>query len=206
MIRGDLSNRLIHLTSGESTEDVFRNFLSILKLRRLIGNDGKIKGGYKCVCFSEAPVSILGQMLAEAGSRYAPYGVMVDKKWLYSRGGRPVIYQSEAEFLQLPEAFRHRHVRYEPGSGIDFTWEREWRIAGDVEIPPDQVTLVVPNRKFPDLAKEHVGAFPKEAQETERGFYSLDWHYVALSDLGVEIGIELNRGKKTAPLAGGLDP
>jgi hypothetical protein len=58
MIRGDLSNRLIHLTSGETIKDVFQNFLSILSKRRLIANDGKIKGGYKCVCFSEAPLSI----------------------------------------------------------------------------------------------------------------------------------------------------
>lgn len=55
---------------------------------------------------------------------------MVPKQWLYVQGGRPVIYQSDKEFYDLPEAIRWRHVRYEPASSppIDFTWEREWRI------------------------------------------------------------------------------
>jgi hypothetical protein len=128
-------------------------------------------------------------MLAEAGSRYAPFGVMVDKSWLFSRGGRPVIYQPENEYFQLPEAFRHRHVRYEPDNGIDFTWEREWRIPGDVEIQPANVTLVVPDRRFPDLAKERIGPLPKETPDKKQGFFSLDCHYVALSDLGVEVDI-----------------
>jgi hypothetical protein len=79
--------------------------------------------------------------------RYAPLGVMVDKRWLYERGGRPVIYQSHAEFDELPESKQHLHVRYEPDQGIDYSWEREWRIKTDsLELDPEQTTIVVPSR------------------------------------------------------------
>jgi hypothetical protein len=191
MIRGDLSNRLIHLTSGESLEAAFQKFLKILNARRLIANNGHIKGGFKCVCFSEAPVAILGQMLATKDSRYQPLGVMVDKAWLFGKGGRPVIYQSDAEYDDLPESLKYRHVRYEPADspdkGVDWTWEREWRIREDVILRPDHVTLVVPTRDFPDFSKElHLG-FPNEPDAATPGFNSLEWHYVALSDLGVTI-------------------
>jgi hypothetical protein len=191
MIRGDLSSRLIHLTSGESLEAAFQNFLAILTAGRLIASDRNIRGGFKCVCFSEAPIAILAQMLVHERPRYMPFGVMVDKVWLFSQGGRPVIYQSDTEYEDLPEPLRHRHVRYEPSNavdkGVDWTWEREWRIPGDVIFRPDQVTLVVPSRDFPDFPKEVHRAFPKESGASTPNFNSLDWHYVALSDLGVTI-------------------
>jgi hypothetical protein len=193
MTRGDLSNRLIHLTSGDTIVEAFKRFLSVLNKKRLIANDGHIKGGHKCVCFSEAPIAILAQMLAYKDSRYQPFGVMVDKAWLFKLGGRPVIYQPDDEYETLPPDVRYRHVRYEPTESpekpIDFTWEREWRIPKDVILSPAQVTLVVPNRAFVDFAKaENKSAAPDDDLETT-GFRSLDWHYIALEDLGVTVDI-----------------
>jgi hypothetical protein len=187
MTRGDLSNRLIHLTSGESMEGAFQRFLSILTAGRLLASDRNIRGGFKCVCFSEAPIAVLAQMLVGEKSRYMPFGVMLDKAWLFAKGGRPVIYQSEAEYECLPEPLRYRHVRYEPGNGVDWTWEREWRIPGDVIFRPNEVTLIVPVRDFPDFPKEVHRTFPKEPGAIIPRFNSLEWHYVALSDLGVTV-------------------
>jgi hypothetical protein len=82
------------------------------------------------------------------GMRYKPFGVMVDKAWLFDRGGRPVIYRPDAEYSLLHETQRFRHVRYEPGS-VDFTWEREWRLRADeLELDPSVTTLVVPHRAW----------------------------------------------------------
>src|SRR5436190_24168723 len=106
MIRDDLSDKLVHLTRGATDQAAADAFLSIVKERKVRGGSGCIKGGFRCVCFSEAPVSKLSHILANPsahGMRYRPFGVMVDKTWLFSRGGRPVIYQPDADYELLHE-------------------------------------------------------------------------------------------------------
>lgn len=195
MIRDDLSSsKLVHLTRGEPDEVAATRFVSIVGERQLRGGTECIKGGYRCVCFSEAPLGKLTQILANPmahGMRYKPFGVMVDKAWLFERGGRPVIYQSDREFDLLHESLRFRHVRYEPGS-VDFTWEREWRIPVDVlEIDPATTTLVVPNRAWEKWAlDDHIGMLSRRAMVLG-GMIGPDpafkWHYVVLEDLGVDV-------------------
>jgi hypothetical protein len=124
VIRDDIGIRLVHLTKGEPDQVVANKFLAIVKDRKLRGGTGCIKGGYQCVCFSKAPVSKLSQIPANPmahGMRYKPFGVMVEKQWLFERGGRPVIYQADSEYELLHEIQRFRHVGYEPAT-VDFTW------------------------------------------------------------------------------------
>ena len=79
--------------------------------------------------------------------RYRPYGVGVQKEWLFRLGGRPVIYQPANEYDDLPSEIRWRHCRYEPPD-IDFTWEREWRIAMErVDLDPAGTWVFVPTPK-----------------------------------------------------------
>lgn len=132
MIRDDLTDKLLHLTRGDIDQDAADAFVSIISEGRLRGGSGCVKGGFNCVCFSEAPVSKLAQILANPsahGMRYRPFGVMLEKRWLFERGGRPVIYQQTPEFDLLHDLQRFRHVRYEPTDGIDFTWETRMAIA-----------------------------------------------------------------------------
>lgn len=118
---------------------------------RLQGSSTWIRGGYNCVCFTESPISELAATLSlskiaaddKQRPRYEPYGVAVKKEWLYNRGGRPVIYESDLEFETLDEEHKYRHVRYEPENGIDHTWEREWRIQTDKLILEPEYTLFV---------------------------------------------------------------
>jgi len=154
--RRDLGRLLFHLTRtpgpqtpplrtrsyAPSAHDALRN---ILIEGRLAGTSGFIRGGYKCICFSESPITELvslfklSELAAQQSQRpkYEPYGVAVTKDWLFARGGRPVIYQPDSEYEQLPESLRYRHVRYEP-PGIDFTWEREWRLcANELRLEPE---------------------------------------------------------------------
>ena len=153
--RFDLSDKLIHFTSGESPDHAFARLLSIIGERRLIGGKQMIRGGYKCVCFTEAPLeAFTGAFVSRVPfTRYSQFGVMFDKSWLYEWGGRPVIYEPEPDFFLLPEELRWRHVRFDltPEQVVDFTWEREWRLRCD-ELPfsPSEATIIVPDERWTD--------------------------------------------------------
>ena len=136
MSRADISPYLVHFTSGTTYEDAFTRLRKVIADRSLIAGSRFIKGNYRCVCFSEAPLTSLkgGLVNEDYYSRYSPFGIMVSKQWLFAQGGRPVIYQPAEEYYSLPESHRWRHVLYQPSDStetIDFTWEREWRIKCD---------------------------------------------------------------------------
>lgn len=151
--RADLSKHLVHWIKGEKEEDAFGVLRKIVIEQRLLGGNGFIRDGYACVCFTEAPEAAFHQVL----SRYRPFGIRVSKKWLFSQGGRPVIYQSADEYDALPESLRWRYVRYEPNAEppIDFSWEREWRIrTNELFLPSEEVTVVIPNEDYVGLLEE----------------------------------------------------
>jgi len=161
--RPDISDRLVHFTSGESSEEAFGRLRTIIAEHRLIGSGTTIRGGYRCVCFTEAPLTALAHGLVNPRvySRYSPFGIILEKRWVFEQGGRPVIYQPEAEFDALPEPLRWRHVRYEyEPKVIDFTWEREWRIrCDDLQFGPCVAGIVVPTKDWADgLVAEHDSA------------------------------------------------
>ncbi|SRR6266496_4044553 len=164
--RTDISPYLIHFTKaftkGENDEGAFKRLQKILDEQKLIAGTRRIKGKYACVCFSEAPLVSLrdGLVNAEYYSRYSPFGIMVSKQWLFAQGGRPVIYESDQEYDDLPETHRWRHVLYELRENffpIDFTWEREWRIkCAHLEFDETSAKIVVPDSAWAErLANEH---------------------------------------------------
>ncbi len=153
MARDDVSDKLIHFIKGDSRDAAFNTLRTILNEHRLIGGTGCIKGQFNCVCFSEAPLTALenGLLNGSAYSRYKPFGIMFDKKWIFEQGGRPVIYQPNSEYDVLPPSHKWRHVRYEPNadSVVDFTWEREWRLRVDeLSFDPSVAAIVVPDRDW----------------------------------------------------------
>jgi|JFJP01.1.fsa_nt_gi hypothetical protein len=193
MIRDDLSANLIHLTRGESDQAAADAFLSILKSQQLLGSARDIRGGYKCVCFSEAPLAKLAYLLASASQsamRYKPFGVMIAKQWVFDKGARPVIYQPEAEYELLSEPLRYRHVRYEPGK-VDYTWEREWRIrADDIALEPDHITFIVPTRAWELWALKKHAESQRVLNIAMQGLAptkAFPWHFAVLEDMGVAI-------------------
>jgi hypothetical protein len=157
MTRPDVSDKLVHFTSGVSEEAAFGNLCSIIEDGAIRSSAGKIKGGYRCVCFTEAPLATLRRGLVNLSgfSKYQPFGVIYDKAHVYVQGGRPAIYQSDEEFFSLSETHRWRHMRYEPivippaEHPTDFTWEREWRIQCEsFEAPPHLAALVLPTHAW----------------------------------------------------------
>ena len=64
MIREDLSHNLVHLVKGDTAEDALATFDKILADQALIGGGGDIKGGWRCVCFTETPLAHLAHALS----------------------------------------------------------------------------------------------------------------------------------------------
>lgn len=196
-MRIDLSKQLVHLTRGTMAA-AEASFRSIVKERALRGSSRGIRGKHTVVCFSEAPVDVLAKMFREDGRefRYRPFGIMVPKVWLFELGGRPAIYQPEADFELLPEALRYRHVRLDrPGSPTDFSFEREWRIQIEtLALDPKVCTLVVPNREWDyKLREEHEERDVIKARHLQMGPFTritkYEWHVLALGDLGASFPI-----------------
>jgi hypothetical protein len=192
MIRDDLSNKLIHLTSDNNDSTSVNNFLRIINSGILKGGSKYIKGGFKCICFSETPISKLGYILAQVNSkgfRYSPFGFMFDKRYMFELGARPVIYQTDNEFDSLPESIKYRHVRFDPSNGIDFTWEREWRLKIDsIKLDPDNVSVIIPKRKWIDDFKldntDFNRIYASLGDAGRLGINAIPWHFIALEDLG----------------------
>lgn len=194
MIRDDLSDKLIHLTKGE-TKDAASDLLKILTEGRLRGWPKSNTAKVPCICFCEAPISKLAHILATDGMRYRPFGVMVEKRWLFERGGRPVIYQPDTEYNLLHDELKYRHVPYNPTAEkpIDTTWEREWRIQTDeLRLDPDRTTVVVPNRDWEDYiltnyskVSVNFDTWITNRIDLNTVVQSPKWHLIVLEDLGV---------------------
>lgn len=150
MPRPDISEYLIHFTSGATDDEAYSRLCNIVDERCLKGSGNKIKGQFNCVCFSEAPIQALSAGLVNDQGllRYSLFGIIFNKKWIFGKGGRPVIYQTDDEFNLLSSGIAWRHVRYEPDavSPVDFTWEREWRInTNRLEFNPSVTGIIFPN-------------------------------------------------------------
>lgn len=159
--RFDISDKLIHFTGGECVEDAFARLRSIIHDKKLVGSGRMIRGAYRCVCFTAAPLAAFAAAFVSRFpfTRYSQFGLIFDKNWVFERGGRPVIYQPYSDFDLLPEDLRWLHVRFEPTSdiAIDWTWEREWRVRADeLTFTSADAAIVVPNEKWADeLRRKH---------------------------------------------------
>jgi hypothetical protein len=148
----DFSHSLVHLTrerheyssSDFATQKLLRTVSAFDVLKEILttgvlrgsGNEGYIKGSRRAVCFSEIPLSAM-HAFAEPPStqvaRYRHYGIVLSKQFVFDSGGRPVIYLPDSEGHWIPAEEKWRQVRFEPPQ-VDFTHEREWRVAGDLDL------------------------------------------------------------------------
>ena len=166
LVRRDVSDLLFHFTRNIHPQNIKIKIAdnaemgmsgSASGVLRKILYEGKLQGssrwtyGVSTVCFTEAPIQEFNSvfsLVAIAAShdqrpRYEPYGIAVSKKWFFAQGGRPVIYDHPDTFAEYPESQRYRYVPYDPTSGVDFTWEREWRIKAESLVLDPKYTLVV---------------------------------------------------------------
>lgn len=210
--RSDLSENLIHLIRQADIDHAFNVLWKIMTQQQFLGGTGYIAGGhYCCVCFTEAPLSMLTSYIearrqhpATDGRIFYPMGVMVTKRWAFAAGGRPVIYQPSDDQKLLDPSIQHRHVAYDLGAPyeVDWTHEREWRIkATQVSFTPCDVTIILPKRHWARVLVEHYAkdARDRVQQQIANGVAEFahaevvpfPWHYIVLEDLGYPVSDSL---------------
>jgi hypothetical protein len=149
--RADMSPNLIHFIRARSSDEAMVTMREIIGSGCLKGSNTTTRGGFHTISFTETPLRMMAQPLLAGAYEYSPFGIQVSKKWLFAQGGRNVTYQTAEEFDALPDSHNWRHVRYEPHveNGVDFHWEREWRIRADtLHIDPTCAAIVVPHPEW----------------------------------------------------------
>lgn len=161
--RRDIGNLVFHFTKSTDSMSAFNVLQKIMKDCKIRGSSGFVRGGHTVVSFTEAPISEVAsyfnaQALLSGNEelRYEPYGIAFKKDFIFSSGGRPVIYQPDYEYRQLPPSHQFRHVHFDLSVGVDFTWEREWRIECDYLsfMPSDCLIIVKTQEEANDLIRE----------------------------------------------------
>ncbi len=102
--RSDFSTFLSHLTRENGQMNVVEVLIKILEEGRIRGssNSGFIAGGVTATCFQDAPMYSLSQncmheqnlhAINKSKIRYRGLGLAFPKRYIYAKGGRPVIYE-----------------------------------------------------------------------------------------------------------------
>ena len=161
--RQDLSSSLVHLTRKAeidgrklSAVDVL---LKILRDKKIIGSTtekGFIRGKKSAVCFQDAPLYSIAQNLKferelsrdqHTRHRYSGCGLVFSKYYLFENGCRPVIYDRVEEGkVYIDESEVYRLVSFDMSDTnniIDWSHEREWRMAGDFEFKVNWSAVVL---------------------------------------------------------------
>lgn len=123
----------------------------IVREQRLIASGAAIRAAHPVVCFTEVPLGQLPQLHRFRPHRtrwdFEPYGVCIDRDWLLAQGTQPVIYGDDDTWATLDAVDQYRFQRAFSQSlttVYDWTCEREWRHAGDLDLSalPEQLGLV----------------------------------------------------------------
>ncbi|MDV6032918.1 MAG: hypothetical protein F9B45_23100 [Phycisphaera sp. RhM] len=108
----------------------------IVRMRRMVGSAIASDRSWPVVCFSEES---LERLLSRRSYRphlhrwdYEPYGVAIRKSAAITAGAQPVVYGSAERRKTIAETDRFRFQSV--GTTYDWTREREWRFAGDVDL------------------------------------------------------------------------
>lgn len=124
----------------------------IVTQRRLLASQRTIRGGHRMVCLTSAPLQDLPALRRFRSHRtrwdFEPFGICIRRDWLLERGVRPAIYGDDAIWDNLPAEDRPYFQWSDPVQGLDWSMEREWRHAGDLdlsELPVEQGLVFVPN-------------------------------------------------------------
>lgn len=102
-----------------------------------------------------------------------------------------MIYQPDSEYSCLPPELQYRHKIYEPRRGLDYTWEREWRIhTSELVLEPANTLVVVPYASEAwDFAYETANPEPSSYDDGGNPEgplqYEPIWQCVALELLGI---------------------
>jgi hypothetical protein len=156
---------LAHFTRASGKTSALDNLLWILEDKVIRGSTRMMTGGHRGVCLFDAPPHELGHLLTPRNRRrYEPFGVAIDKRYAFSQGARPVIYIPTAEaagILDEDEMWRVVSIDLSRNPPIDWTFEREWRLLGDLALQPQlAVALVAAWRDVDEIYERFNGKPP----------------------------------------------
>ncbi len=156
------ANLISILTAGKIEA---RN-LHCLHKKKLVALSDEKRKAFQVGCFTEIPLHQIHLLIQPVEGRsviFKPYGIVFHKKFLVEKGAQPAIYINsyDGRFFHREAAdalfdwcesdnFEGTAARLLPllnamHEVYDFTWEREWRVVGDLAFRSnDIVCLIVP--------------------------------------------------------------
>ncbi|WP_169829022.1 abortive infection system antitoxin AbiGi family protein [Chromobacterium amazonense] len=143
---------MTHLVRAGCYDEAVDILYKIACDEHLEGTTRAIIGSTPVVCFSEAPVS----EFTKENKHFSPFGISVEKSWLFAAGGRPVIYQPKDEHHYINPAIHWKLVSFDPiksqeDGWVDWSWQREWRIPSEMfYLPYEQAIFLVPSEEYRD--------------------------------------------------------
>jgi len=138
---------LTHFTRAAAVSSALDNLVAILREGLIHGSGRMIRGKQRVVCLFDAPLAELHKLLDDHNRRrYQPFGIAVDKRYAFRMGARPAVYMPwrEAEqMLPADELWRVVTIDLNRTPPIDWSFEREWRFAGDLPLESDRTVALV---------------------------------------------------------------
>lgn len=155
---------LTHFTRAAGTKSAIDNLEAILRAGVIRGATRLIRGKRPVVCLFDATISELGRLLVRSSRRrYEPFGVALDKRYAFAMGARPVLYMPWREarlILAEEEWWRVAAIDLERNPPIDWSFEREWRVAGDLPLPARAAVALVENWRDADELYDRFDGYP----------------------------------------------
>ena len=138
---------LTHFTRAAGTKSAIDNLDAILRQGVIRGATRLIRGGRPVVCLFDASLGELGRLLVRSNRRrYEPFGVAMDKRYAFRMGARPVLYipwREARHILAEEERWRVAEIDLDRNPPIDWSFEHEWRVAGDFPLPARAAVALV---------------------------------------------------------------
>lgn len=181
----DFSHLLVHLTRRDeefSAKGVLECILNEHTLRafgyfcifqeELKSLDPGLQNKFRVVCFTETPIDQIEVLLERVEGRTVvlePYGLVFKKDYIRDQGGNPVFYIAGSLSLPLWKLYNDAITTKFAGEEnkvlalvnkcdetIDFHWEREWRIVGDLKFDLDDIYCgLCPQEEIPDFESKY---------------------------------------------------
>jgi hypothetical protein len=158
----DFSHLLVHLTRSDessSAKEVLECILNEQTLRaynyycifqdKIKSLDNVLQSKFRVVCFTETPIDQIEILLERVQGRniiLEPYGLVFKKDYIREKEGNPVFYITGSLSSPLWKLYNDaKNTQCSGGENkvlalvnkcdetIDFHWEREWRIVGNLK-------------------------------------------------------------------------
>jgi len=138
---------LTHFTRASHPAAAIDNLAAILSAGCIRASTRMIRTKRPVICFFDAPFEHLAHVLSpSARRRYEPFGIAVSKRYAFKMGARPVVYlpwKEASAILPQAELWRVVSIDLSRRPAIDWTFEREWRMAGDLPLGAGDTVVLV---------------------------------------------------------------